>query len=248
MADERRPAGPAQVPAHDLSPLDPLPSGDLKLNPNIAHPPFPWVIGVPADWALLDTNPGSWQRSADRMVDDRFAGRKIRAAERRQVLDFVEQLVADCQRAGAALSLLQLGRMSTGAVGSAGLHLGWFDSAPDLAGLALVREVLPGTGTVEEVETPCGPALLHRDTASTMPPGSLVRVRSTVLQLFLPVAGTTWTAVFSAATPHPEMEQPLGSAIVAVAQSLAPVEPDAALDGEALDGEAADGEADPEDA
>jgi hypothetical protein len=213
-----------------VSQLDPLPSSDLKLNPNVAHPPFAWTIGIPSDWVLLDTNPQSWQRSAARMVDDRFAGRKVKAAERRQVLDFVEQLVADCQRAGAALSLLQLGRMSTGAVGSAGLHLGWFDSAPDLAGLALVREVLPGTGTVEEVETQCGPALLHRDTASTTPPGSLIRVRSTVLQLFVPVSGTTWTAVFSAATPHSELEQMVESAIIAMAQSLAPVRTDVRTD------------------
>jgi hypothetical protein len=211
----------------DVSRLDPLPSSDLKLNPNVAHPPFPWLIGIPSDWFLLDTNPQSWQRSAERMVDDRFAGRKIRAAQRREVLTFVEQLVADCQRSGAALSLLQLGRMSTGAVGSAGLHLGWFNSAPDRAGLALVREVLPRTGTAEEVDTPCGPALLHRDSASTTPPGSLTRVRSTVLQLFLPVEGTTWTAVLSAATPHPEMERVLDEVIVAVARSILPTEPNA---------------------
>ncbi len=208
----------------DLSQLNPLPSSDLKLNANVAHPPFPWIIGIPSDWILLDTHPQSWQRSAERMVDDRFQGRRIRAGERREVLDFVEQLVADCQRSGAALSLLQLGRMSTGSVGSAGLHLGWFDSAPDPAGLALVREVLPRTGTVTEVDTPSGPALLHRDTASSTPPGSLTRVRSTVLQLFVPLTDTTWTAVLSAATPHAELERVLEEAIVAVAQSIARVE------------------------
>lgn len=200
--------------------LDPLPSNDLKLNPDAPHPPFPWLIGIPADWALLDTNPQSWQRSAERMVDDRFYGQRIRAAERRAVLDFVEQLVADCQRAGAALSMVQLGRMSTGTVGSAGLHLGWFDSAPDPAGLALVREALPRTGSVEEVDTPGGPALLHKDGASTVPPGGTTRVRSTIWQLYLPVVGTSWTAVLSAATPHPAMETTLSSLIVAVAGSI----------------------------
>ncbi|MGC9668863.1 hypothetical protein ACNTMW_20180 [Planosporangium sp. 12N6] len=209
------------------STLDPLPASDLKLNPNVAHPPFPWFIGIPRDWALLDTNPASWQRSAERMVDDRFHGRKLKAAERRAVLDFVEQLVADCQRSGAALSMLQLGRMSTGTVGSAGLHLGWFDSAPDLAGLALVRDVLPRTGTVEEVDTPTGTGLLHRSTVSSVPPGGTTRVRSTVLQLFLPIEGTTWTAVLSAATPHPELERALGELIVAVARSILPTDPEA---------------------
>jgi hypothetical protein len=222
--------------------LDPLPSSDLKLNPNVAHPPFPWFVGIPSDWALLDTNPQSWQRSAERMVDDRFYGRKLRAAERRAVLDFIEQLVADCQRSGAALSMVQLGRMSTGAVGSAGLHLGWFDSTPDLAGLALVREVLPRTGTVEEVDTPCGPGLLHRDTASTVPPGGTGRVRSTVLQLFLPVQGTTWTAVLSAATPHPELERVLDELIVAVARSILPTDPASLAEAESPDDESPDDE------
>ncbi|MFG1653645.1 hypothetical protein ACGFIE_27295 [Micromonospora sp. NPDC049275] len=209
----------------DVSMLDPLPSHDLKLNPHAPHPDFPWFIGVPSDWALLDTNPESWQRSAARMVDDRFFGQRLRAAERRGVLQFVEQLVADCQRAGTALSLVRLGRMSTGAVGSAGLHLGWFDSAPQPAGLALVRQTLPRTGTAEEVDTPLGPGILHRDVASTVPPGGLTRVRSTVLQLFLPLSGTTWTAVLSAATPHPELEQMLTDVIVAVAQSITPADP-----------------------
>jgi hypothetical protein len=215
----------------EASVLDPLPASDLKLNPNAPHPPFPWLVGIPSDWAVLDTHPESWQRSAERMVDDRFYGQRVRAAERRAILDFVEQLVADCQRAGASLSMVQLGRMSTGTVGSAGLHLGWFDSAPDPAGLSLVRETLPRTGTVEEVETPAGIGLLHRDSASTVPPGATTRVRSTVWQLYLPVQGTTWTAVLSAATPHPEMETTLSSLIVAVAQSIAPADDDSDQDG-----------------
>ncbi|MFI6820454.1 hypothetical protein ACIBJE_05795 [Micromonospora sp. NPDC050187] len=206
------------------------------------------MIAIPSDWVLLDTNPESWQRNAERIVDDRFHGRRLRAAERRAVLDFLEQLVADCQRAGAALSMVQLGRMSTGAVGSAGLHLGWFDSAPQPAGLTLVRQSLPRTGTVEEVETPRGPGLLHRDVAFTVPPGALTRVRSTVLQLFLPLPGTTWTAVLSAATPHTELEGVLAEVIVAVARAVSPADPtdtaDAARPGGRADGTGAPGDAD----
>jgi len=205
--------------------LDPLPASDLKLNPAAAHPPFPWYVGIPADWALLDTNPQSWQRSAERLVDDRFFAKKLPAADRRAALGFVEQLVAECQRSGAALSLIQLGKMSNGAVGSAGLHLAWFDSTPNLAGLALVREALPASGTVRDVDTPSGPGLLHRDVSSIVPPGALARVRSTVWQLFVPVAGTTWTVVLSAATPHPELEHVLETLIVSVAQSIQRDEP-----------------------
>jgi len=203
-----------------LTTLNPLPAEDLKLNPNVPHPPFPWRIGIPSDWALLDTHPQTWERSARRLVDDRFHGRKLSAAERRAVLGFLEQLVADCQRSGAALSMIQLGRLSSGAVGSAGLHVAWYNSAPDLAGLAPVRQILPRSGTVTEIETPNGTGLLHADAISTVPPGARERVRSMVFQLFLPLAGTTWTMVFSSATPHPEMEPVLNQLMIAMAQSV----------------------------
>lgn len=198
----------------------PLPAEQLSLNPDVTHPPFPWLIGIPSRWALLDTNPASWQRSAARLVDERFAGRSLKAAERRGVLGFVEQLVADCQRANATLSMIQLGRMSTGAIGSAGLHLAWFDSRTEPASLALVRQSLPRSGLVEEVSAAAGPGLLHTDHASIVPPGATTRVRSQVLQFFLPLPGSTWTAVLSAATPHPEMEAMLRELIIEVGGSI----------------------------
>jgi hypothetical protein len=203
----------------------PSPAQPLSLNPNVTHPPFPWLIAIPSTWALLDTNPQSWQRSAAKLVDERFTGRSLKAAERRAVLGFLEQLVADCQRANATLSMIQLGRMSTGAVGSAGLHLAWFDSRTEPASLALVRQSLPRSGVVEQVDTPSGPGLLHTDRASIVPPGASARVRSQVWQFFLPLPGTTWTAVLSAATPHPEMEAMLRELIIVVAGSIERADP-----------------------
>ncbi len=198
----------------------PPPAEQLSLNPDVTHPPFPWLIDIPSTWALLDTTPASWQRSASRLVDERFAGRSLTAAQRRGVRGFLEQLIADCQRAGATLSMIQLGRMSTGAIGSAGLHLAWFDSRTEPASLALVRQILPRSGVVEEVGTPSGPGLLHTDQASSVPPGAAARVRSQVWQFFLPLPASTWTALVSAATPHPEMETMLRELVVAVASSI----------------------------
>jgi hypothetical protein len=198
----------------------PSPAEPLSLNPGVPHPPFPWLIDIPSTWSLLDTNPASWQRSASRLVDERFAGRSLKAAERRAVRDFLEQLVADCQRADATLSLIQLGRMSTGAIGSAGLHLAWFNSRTEPASLALVRQTLPRSGIIEEIDTPSGPGLLHTDQASIVPPGATTRVRSQVWQFFLPLPASTWTALLSAASPHPEMAAMLHELIVGVARSI----------------------------
>jgi hypothetical protein len=50
--------------------------------------------------------------------------------------------------------------------------------------------------------------------------------------LFVPVAGTTWTAVLSAATPHPELEHVLEGLIVSMAQSIQR-EPHSERDGDA---------------
>jgi hypothetical protein len=190
------------------------------LDPHAPHPPFPWTLDLPPGWARLDTAPATWARSAVRLVDGRLGGRELRPAERRAVLGVVEHLVGECQQAGAVLSLLLLGRLPDGTAGSAGLHLGWYDSAPGPAGLALVQDVLPRTGTVEEVATASGPALLHTDSVLTVPPGTARRVRSRVLQLFLPLPDTTWTAVLSGSTAHPDLQRPLDEAVRAVGASL----------------------------
>ena len=199
----------------------PLPAeGPLTIDPNAPHPPFPWTVDLPAGWARLDTAPATWARSAVRLVDGRLGGQDLRPAERRAALGVVEQLVSDCQRAGAALSLLLLGRLPDGTAGSAGLHLGWYDSAPGPAGLALVQDALPRTGTVEEFPTASGPALLHTDSVLTVPPGTARRVRSRVLQLFLPLPDTSWTAVLSGSTASSELRRPLGEAVRMVGGGL----------------------------
>ena len=195
-----------------------VPVVEPAVDPAVPQPPFGWTVSVPTDWVRLDTAPATWARSAGRLVTERFAART--AAERRVAYGVVEQLVADCQRARAAVSMLLLGRMSTGATGSAGLHLGWYDSAPEPAGLAAVRDALPRTGISEQVATPAGPALLHVDVAMTVPPGGGARVRSEVRQLFLPFPGTTWTAVVSAATGHPELHRVVAEVVLAVGRGI----------------------------
>ena len=216
------------------SPLPDLLGGrPLQLNPDVAHPPFAWSVGLPGDWALLDTHPQTWRRSAERLLDDRFAVARLSRPERRGVLDFVEQLVADCQRAGTALSVVQLGKLSSGGVGSAGLHLAWHDCAPRSAGLAQARTALPDRGTTTEVEAATGPALLHVDRMSVVPPGTATRVALASYQVFVPLVPTTWMAVVSTASAHPELSEGLRELVVAVGASIRPGEAPAEAPGDA---------------
>lgn len=201
-----------------------LPEAGLRLNPDAVHPPFGWHVALPSDWAILDTHPSSWQRSLERLVDDRLAGQRLKSAERRQVLHFLSDLVANCQRAGTLVSLVQIGRLSSGAVGSAGLHLAWYDSSPDPASLAVVRQAVGRQGVIEEIDTPAGPAMLQRDHLSLAPPGSTTRVGLTSLQAFLPLSARTWTAVVATAGAHPEMLPVLYDLVVAVVGSIRPLD------------------------
>jgi hypothetical protein len=201
-----------------------IPSDGLRLSPEAAHPPFAWQVALPSDWAFLDTHPSRWQRSLDRLVDDRFAGQRLKSAERRALLHALADLVANCQRAGTLLSLVQLGRLSSGGVASAGIHLAWYDSGPDPASLTTVRQALSRQGTVEEVSTPGGVALLQRDHLSVDPTGTGNRVGLTSFQAFLPLPGTTWTVAVATAGAQPELLPMLRELVTAVVSSIRPLD------------------------
>ena len=194
----------------------------LQLNPDASHPPFRWHIALPSDpsWSVLDTNPSTWERAAQRLVDDRLAGQRIKTAQRKSVLRFVADLVASCQQAGTVLSLIQIGFLSSGQLSTAGLHVAWYDSDPDPASMATVRQAISAQGVVEHHDTAAGPVLLQRDFQSITPPGSVERVGLTSLQAFLPLEHTTWTAIVATASAHPTLTDLLHTLVLEVAGSI----------------------------
>lgn len=222
-----------------------LPGTGLQLNPDVSHPPFTWQVDLPADpsWSVLDTHPSSWQRSAERLVDERLAGTRIKAGQRREILRFLDDLVASCQQAGTILSLVQIGYLTSGELSTAGLHLAWYDSTPELASLATVRQAIARQGVIEEHETAAGAVLLQRDYQSLAPPGVGTRVGLTSLQAFLPLAGRPWTAVVATASAHPTMTGRLHEIVLGVAGSITPLDDAGASSGN----EAAVAEPPPED-
>lgn len=201
-----------------------LPEAGLRLNPDAPHPPFPWHVALPSDWAILDTHPSSWQRSAERLVDEQMLGQRMKSAERRAVLTFMDDLVASCQRAGTLVSLVRIGRLTTGAIGSAGLHLAWYDSTPEEASLATVRRAAGRQGLVEEIETDAGTVILQRDRLRSTVPGGNQQVGLISLQAFLPLTGRCWTAVVATACAHPEMQTVLQELVLAVVGSIQPLD------------------------
>ena len=205
----------------------PLPGAELTLNHDSSHPPFEWSVGIPSDWAMVDTAPATWRVSAERLIDFKFGGRKLPAAERRTVFGWIEHIVAESQRAGTILCVMQFGKLSTGELGSAGVHLFWHDTGDKPAGLDQVRDMLPENADTTLLETRTGAAILAQDRSSLIPPGFRTRVSMQNYQIFLPVPGTTWMLLLSSATAQPEMERVTYEVISAMAHSVLTATPDA---------------------
>ena len=195
-------------------------AGDrIELNPDVPFPPFPLWMRLPATWSRLDTNPGTWQRSADELIDTTFRGSRLPSSERRSIVAVLEGLVADCQRAGAALSLITVGRRAAGGAASFGLHLA-FASDGRPASLGRAHDVLPRTGVATEISTGCGPAVMHRDRMTMVVPGTAEIAALTTVQAFVPIPDTSWTVVLSTASAYPELTEALESLLRSAAESL----------------------------
>lgn len=192
---------------------------EVALNPDAPQPPFPLYLDLPRTWTLLDTNPSTWERSAQGMLDTTFRRSKLSARERREVMGFFDQLVADCQQAGAALSLIQVGRLSAGGAASLGIHLAFGEDAQP-AGLAAVQDSLPRNGTTTEVDSGVGPALMHSERMTMVPPGATELVALTSIQIYVPIPDTTWTAVFATASAYPELTEPVERLLRAIVASF----------------------------
>ena len=46
----------------------------LSLHPQAFRPNFLWTAQLPTSWAFLDTHPASWQRQAERIIDQFYSG------------------------------------------------------------------------------------------------------------------------------------------------------------------------------
>ncbi len=191
----------------------------IPLNPDAAQPPFPVWMSLPSSWSLLDTNPGTWRRSADDLIDTTFHGSRLSAADRKTFLGFIESLVADCQSAGACVSLLMVGRREGGGAASAGIHIAFADEGVP-ATLGRVQDSIPRAGTRTEIDSGVGPAMLQRERMTMLIPGTGQLAALTSLQIFVPIPETSWTAALATASAYPEITDRLETLLVEIARSM----------------------------
>lgn len=171
----------------------------------VGRPPFAFHIQGPDDWMLLETAPSTWKRSVERLLADRAVelGR-LPARPRRELMTLLEDMVAAAQQTGVVLSLVKLARDPADRLFCGSLALSWYDAAPVRADLAFARLAAGDAGQVEELDTPAGPALLRRQTlAQPIPAAELLGDgRTHSAQAFLPVPGTSWTALVTGTVGH----------------------------------------------
>jgi hypothetical protein len=185
-------------------------------------PPFGFRIEGPDDWALLETAPNRWRRSVERLLDPPGGAGRLPAPARRELAGILEDLVAVAQRTGVVVCLVKLGRDAAGRPFYGNLTLGWYDSTPVPADLALARLVVGEDGDVEDLETPAGPGLLHRST-ETVPAewrGLFGGATAHAAQALVPVPGTRWTALVSGTTSDPRHRDLLTRLVRRMAGSL----------------------------
>jgi hypothetical protein len=178
-----------------VSVVPPLPGDSIKLG----CPPFGFQVEGPDDWAVLETAPDAWRRSLDRLLSASPGWDRLPAARRRAGRGLFEDVVALAQRYGVLLTLVKFGADRSGKLFAGSLSVGWYDSTPVRADIALARLVAGWADYVEEFETPAGPAVLRCEVVEEDFPAVLAEDRrAATAQVFLPVRRTAWTAVLSA--------------------------------------------------
>ena len=189
----------------------------------VGQPPFAFRIQGPDDWMLLETAPNTWERSVERLLGDRaVALGRLPGRQRRQLMLLLEDMVAAAQQTGVVLSLVKLARDADDRLFCGSLALSWYDAAPVSADLAFARLAAGDAGRVEELDTPAGPALLRRETLPRpIPAAELFGDGMThSVQAFLPVPGTSWTALVTGTVGHADHADLLDLLVRRMAGSL----------------------------
>jgi hypothetical protein len=192
-----------------------VPSDIRERQVRVGRPPFAFRVSGPDDWLLLETEPNAWQPSVQRILAQARMGLgRLTARERRELRELLETVVGSAQEAGVILSLVKLARDPAGLAGGGmfcgSLSLSWYDSSPVQADMAFCRLVAGDAEDLEEFEGAAGPALLRCESMRHQQPWDELFPddRAASAQGFVPIDGTSWTALVSgivSSTAHAEL-------------------------------------------
>ncbi|MGV9795793.1 hypothetical protein [Gordonia sp. NPDC003422] len=206
----------------------------IEWHPDAARPPFEWHVRLPTDWAVVETHPARWKRQNERIVDDYFAGRRVRSKDRKDLLRAMEDVVALAQRKKVLLTLLKPGVDDEGRIANVVLNITFDSSTGRLASMAPIRRAFGDGDTFEERTTPSGNAYGITTIRRSQQDGLGLREVVSV-QGFYPMPGTTWTLVVAVTTPQIHLADSLRDMVI---RCIGSVRTDATETGSAPDTDA----------
>lgn len=200
--------------------------------PCVGRPPFSFKVEGPDDWDVLETTPQRWQISLERFLDrlthsDDAATAAAARTYRPGLEDLLESVIRGAQQAGTALCLLRFGIDKDRQPFSASLTLSFVNTSPLPASTTLTLEAFatPAPGRdVDELDLPDrDPAVMV--TTTTAYDETLIGLfghdgASVTAQAYVPMPGTTWTAVLTGTSSRSEHASLMQSLAARMAHTL----------------------------
>lgn len=196
----------------------------VQFHPDAPRPRFPWRASLPSSWIYLNTHPDSSKFQTQLIAENYIPGHRFSRSEQKLIVRQLEETISAARKSKVLLALIQPGVDSNGQPTAATLLLRWYDSSPDYASLATVKEAMSNQTAsahteVTECTTPQSVAYLM--TSRVQNTGSITERRQIFhQQAFLPLPASTWTLVISGSTPDADSNAAMRDIVIRITNSV----------------------------
>lgn len=191
----------------------------LSLHPQALRPNFLWTAQLPLNWAFLDTNPATWKRNAEKIINDYFVGSRLKRSEHSALMAYLEKAIKASQENKILLSFILPGPLESGEFGACTLLVRWQSFSPDVASMGTVEHAFGKREGKEQRTTNAGsPYLLFGGEVQIGPITD--RKSAWNYQAVMPVLSTPWTVIVSGMAPTAEMGGMIRDIVVRLANNI----------------------------
>ena len=191
----------------------------LSLHPQAFRPNFLWTAQLPTSWAFLDTHPASWQRQAERIIDQFYSGQRLKSEQRKAIYARLEEAVKAAQDNKVLLSFVLPGTLDDGEMSACTLLVRWQSFSPQSASMTIVDTAFSGREGFEHRTTDNDAAYALFGGRSQIGP---LTDRRTIwnYQAALPVPSTSWVAMVSGVAPEEGLAPTIRDMVIRLTNSI----------------------------
>ena len=175
----------------------------LSLHPHAFRLNFLWTAQLPTSWAFLDIHPASWQRQAERIIDQFYSGQGLKSAQGNKVL----------------LSFVLSGTLDDGEMSACTLLVQRQSFSPHSASMTIIDAAFSGREGFEHrtIDNNAVYALFFG--RSQIGP---LTDRRTIwnYQAALPVPSTSWVAMVSGVAPEEGLAPTIRDMVIRLTNSM----------------------------